>query len=90
MFSLRKKIEDSVIRAEMLAAPALEHEEARRFKQEEMVREYDLWDDLAKSNEVLVNLADSAKVIDSLRDVTYKVMCIFVLVLWEFYKRQCT
>ncbi|KAM7500107.1 hypothetical protein LguiA_024521 [Lonicera macranthoides] len=72
MFSLRKKIEDSVIRAEMLAAPALEHEEARHFKQEEMVREYDLWDDLAKSNEVLANLADSAKVVDSLRDLTYK------------------
>ncbi|GJS15667.1 peptide chain release factor PrfB3, chloroplastic [Tanacetum coccineum] len=73
MFSLRKKIEDSVNRAEMLGLSALEFEEARRVKQEEMVREYDLWDDLAKSSDILIKLADSAKVVDALKDLTYKV-----------------
>ncbi|XP_076955311.1 peptide chain release factor PrfB3, chloroplastic-like [Bidens hawaiensis] len=73
MFSLRKKIEDSVNRSEMLGLTALEFEEARRIKQEEMVREYDLWDDLAKSSDILIKLADSAKVVDALKDLTYKV-----------------
>ncbi|KAJ0560447.1 putative peptide chain release factor class I [Helianthus annuus] len=73
MFSLRKKIEDSVNRAEMVSLTALEFEEARRIKQEEMIREYDLWDDLAKSSDVLIKLADSAKVVDALKDLTYKV-----------------
>ncbi|KAI3782634.1 hypothetical protein L2E82_12687 [Cichorium intybus] len=73
MFSLRKKIEDSVNRAEMLGLTALEFEEARRIKQEEMIREYDLWDDLAKSSDILIKLADSAKVVDALKDLTYKV-----------------
>lgn len=73
MFSLRKKIEDSVNRAEMLGLTALEFEEAQRIKQEEMVREYDLWDDLAKSSDILIKLADSAKVVDALKDLTYKV-----------------
>ncbi|KAK9075881.1 hypothetical protein SSX86_004210 [Deinandra increscens subsp. villosa] len=73
MFSLRKKIEDSVNRAEMLGRSALEFEEARQIKQEEMVREYDLWDDLAKSSDILIKLADSAKVVDGLKDLTYKV-----------------
>ena len=77
MFSLRKKIEDSVNRAEMLGLSALEFEEARRVKQEEMVREYDLWDDLAKSSDILIKLADSAKVIDALKDLTYKVFFFF-------------
>ncbi|KAI7728065.1 hypothetical protein M8C21_030614 [Ambrosia artemisiifolia] len=73
MFSLRKKIEDSVNRAEMVGLTALEFEEARRIKQEEMIREYDFWDDLAKSSDVLIKLADSAKVVDALKDLTYKV-----------------
>ncbi|KAK2975280.1 hypothetical protein RJ640_001140 [Escallonia rubra] len=72
MFSLRKKIEDSVSRAEMLAPTALELEEERHIKQEKVIREYDLWDDLAKSNEVLVKLADSAKAVDALKDLKYK------------------
>ncbi|KAK9289867.1 hypothetical protein L1049_008028 [Liquidambar formosana] len=72
MFSLRKKIEDAVLRAELLAPSALELEEASQIKQEEMIREYNLWDDLAKSNEILVKLAGSAKVVDALKDLTYK------------------
>ncbi|KAF8395755.1 hypothetical protein HHK36_019706 [Tetracentron sinense] len=72
LFSIRKKIEDAVLRAETLAPTALELEEARRIKQEEMIREYNLWDDLAKSNEILVGLADSTKVIDALKDLRYK------------------
>ncbi|XP_059292089.1 peptide chain release factor PrfB3, chloroplastic isoform X3 [Lycium ferocissimum] len=71
-FALKRKIEDLVLRAEMLAPTALEFEEARRFKQEEIIREYDLWDDVAKSNEDLVQLAESAKAIDSLKDLRYK------------------
>ncbi|XP_047958801.1 peptide chain release factor PrfB3, chloroplastic isoform X2 [Salvia hispanica] len=61
MFSLRKRIEDSVLRAEMLAPTALEFEEGKHVDQEGVVRDYDLWDDLNKSNEVLAKLADSAK-----------------------------
>ncbi|KAJ8534204.1 hypothetical protein K7X08_007528 [Anisodus acutangulus] len=71
-FALKRKIEDLVLRAEMLAPIALEFEEARRLKQEEIIREYDLWDDVAKSNEDLVQLAESAKAIDSLKDLRYK------------------
>ncbi|XP_057784611.1 peptide chain release factor PrfB3, chloroplastic [Salvia miltiorrhiza] len=72
MFSLRKRIEDSVLRAEMLAPTALEFEEAKHVDQEGVVREYDLWDDLTKSNEILMKLADSAKAVDTLRDLTFK------------------
>lgn len=74
MFSLRKEIEDAVLRAETLASTALEVEEAMRLKQEEMVRQYNLWDDLAKSNEVLVKLADSSKIVAALKDVRCKVI----------------
>lgn len=73
--SLKKKIEDAVIRAEMFAPTALEVEEARRNKQEEMIRDSNLWDDLAKSDRILVKLADVAKVVDSLKDLTFKVTC---------------
>ncbi|XP_073305996.1 peptide chain release factor PrfB3, chloroplastic isoform X2 [Primulina huaijiensis] len=72
MFSLRKRIEDSVLRAEMLAPTALEVEEAKCVNQEEVVRDYDLWDDIGKSNEILIKLADSVKVVDALRDIKYK------------------
>ncbi|XP_039028428.1 peptide chain release factor PrfB3, chloroplastic-like isoform X2 [Hibiscus syriacus] len=65
-------IEDVILRAEMLAPTALELEESRRIKQEEMVRDYDLWNDPAKSNEILVKLADSVKVVDALKDLKYK------------------
>ncbi|XP_015898092.2 peptide chain release factor PrfB3, chloroplastic isoform X1 [Ziziphus jujuba] len=73
LFSLKKKIEDAVLRAEMLAPTALELEEARRNKQEAIIRDYNLWDDPAKSNEILTKLGDSSKVVDSLKDLTYKV-----------------
>lgn len=73
LFALKRKIEDAVIRAEMLAPVALEAEEASRNKQEELIRAYDLWDDPSKSNEILAKLADSAKVVDALKDLTYKV-----------------
>ncbi|GFY84733.1 peptide chain release factor [Actinidia rufa] len=72
LFSLRKKIEDAVLRAETLAPTALEHEEAKHIKNEETIRQYNLWDDLAKSNEILVKLADSSKVVDALKDLSYK------------------
>ncbi|GLT95884.1 hypothetical protein SLE2022_135410 [Rubroshorea leprosula] len=72
LFSLKRKIEDVILRAEMLAPPALELEEARRIKQEEMVRAYNLWDDPVKSNEILFKLAGSAKVVDALKDLKYK------------------
>ncbi|MBA0670631.1 hypothetical protein Goklo_029321 [Gossypium klotzschianum] len=72
LFSLKKKIEDVILRAEMLAPTALELEEARRIKQEEMIRDYDLWNDPVKSSEILVKLADSVKVVDALKDLKYK------------------
>ncbi|XP_055808991.1 peptide chain release factor PrfB3, chloroplastic isoform X2 [Solanum dulcamara] len=71
-FALKRKIEDLVLRAEMLAPTALEFEEARHLKQEEIIRECDLWDDVAKSNEDLVQLAESAKAVDALKDLRYK------------------
>lgn len=58
----------------MFASTALEMEEATWIKQEEMVRDFDMWDDPAKSNDILVKLANSAKVVDSLKDLKYKVM----------------
>ncbi|KAA3454125.1 peptide chain release factor PrfB3, chloroplastic isoform X1 [Gossypium australe] len=72
LFSLKKKIEDVILRAEMFAPSALELEEARRIKQEEMIRDYDLWNDPVKSSEILVKLADSVKVVDALKDLKYK------------------
>lgn len=72
LFSLRKKIEDAIQRAERLAPTALELEEAKQIKQEEMIRQYNLWDDLTESNEMLGKLAGSAKVVDALKDLTYK------------------
>ncbi|KAJ7976714.1 putative Peptide chain release factor [Quillaja saponaria] len=72
LFSLKKKIEDAILRAEMLAPIALEIEEARWIKQEEMIRDSNLWDDPAKSDEILEKLADSAKVVDALKDLRYK------------------
>ncbi|KAK7392962.1 hypothetical protein VNO78_21412 [Psophocarpus tetragonolobus] len=73
LFSLKRKIEDAVLRAEMFASTALEMEEATWIKQEEMVRDFDMWDDPVKSNDILVKLANSAKVVDSLKDLKYKV-----------------
>ncbi|XP_062118404.1 peptide chain release factor PrfB3, chloroplastic-like [Humulus lupulus] len=73
LFALKRKIEEAVLRVEMLAPAALEHEEAKRNKQEEMIWAYDLWDDPAKSDVILAKLADSAKVVDALKDLTYKV-----------------
>ncbi|KAH1256058.1 Peptide chain release factor PrfB3, chloroplastic [Glycine max] len=73
LFSLKRKIEDAVLRAETFASTALEMEEATWIKQEEMVRDFDMWDDPAKSNDILVKLANSAKVVDSLKDLKYKV-----------------
>lgn len=73
LFALRKKIEDAVVRAEMLAPTALELEEERRIQREEKMRDYNLWDDPVKSNEMLAKLADSAKVVDALKDLAYKI-----------------
>ncbi|WCJ33399.1 peptide chain release factor putative [Euphorbia peplus] len=73
LFSLKKKIEDAVLRAQMSAPTALELEDARRMKQEETMREFDLWDDPLQFNDILAGLAHSVKVVDSLRDVKYKV-----------------
>lgn len=75
LYSLKKKIEDVVSRAEMIAPTALECEEARRIKQEQVLRDYDLWDDLARSNESLADLADAIKVVNDLKDLRHKVLC---------------
>lgn len=85
--SLKKKIEDAVIRAEMFTPTALEVEEARWSKQEEIIRDSNLWDDPARSDRILVKLADVAKVVDSLKDLTFKVMykCCFH---WSLNKRN--
>ncbi|KAF6160172.1 hypothetical protein GIB67_016608, partial [Kingdonia uniflora] len=72
LFSLKKKIDDAVHRAEMLTPVALELEEGRQIKQEEMLRDYDLWEDVTKSNEILIGLADTTKAVNSLKDLRYK------------------
>lgn len=72
LFSLKKKIEDVVHRAEMIAPTALELEEARRIKQEEILREYNLWDDVSRSSESLTALADAVRVVNDLKDLKYK------------------
>ncbi|KAG5052387.1 hypothetical protein JHK87_004585 [Glycine soja] len=61
-FNTFLKIEDAVHRAENFALTALE----------EMVWDFDMWNDPAKSNDILVKLENSAKVVDSLRDLKYK------------------
>lgn len=73
MFSLRKRIKDSVLLAEMLTTRALEHEVANHIGQGEVVQDFNMWDNLSESNELLMKLADSAKVVDSLQDIKYKV-----------------
>ncbi|KAK9125132.1 hypothetical protein Scep_013978 [Stephania cephalantha] len=72
MFSLKKKIENAVVRAEILATTTLELEEARRIKQEELLREHNMWDDVVKSNEILIKFADTTKVVNALKDLRYK------------------
>lgn len=58
----------------MLAPTALEAEEATRNKQEKIMNDYDLWDDLNRTNDILLKLADSSKVVDALKDLQYKVI----------------
>lgn len=77
LFSLKKKIKDVVLKAEMLAPDALELEEEQWIKQEETMRYYDLWDDPAKSDEILLKLGDRAKAVDSLKDLKYKVPFVY-------------
>ncbi|XP_038690100.1 peptide chain release factor PrfB3, chloroplastic [Tripterygium wilfordii] len=72
LFSLKKKIDDVLLRAEMLGPTALELEETRRIAQEQIMRDFNLWDDPDKSNEILAELADRVRVIDALKDVKYK------------------
>ncbi|XP_059463005.1 peptide chain release factor PrfB3, chloroplastic isoform X2 [Corylus avellana] len=88
LFSLKKKIEDAVIRAEMLAPSALELEEARRIKQEEMIHESNLWDDPAKSDKILVKFADIAKVVDALKDLTYKIWAEKLLSMYSKWAKK--
>ncbi|XP_010672948.2 peptide chain release factor PrfB3, chloroplastic isoform X1 [Beta vulgaris subsp. vulgaris] len=73
MFSLRKKIEDAVLRGEMLAPTVLHLEEEMHVWREEEMLDYNLWDDPVKSNEMLAKLADRAKVVDTLKDLAFKI-----------------
>ncbi|KAJ1262636.1 hypothetical protein BS78_09G124000 [Paspalum vaginatum] len=72
MYSLKKRIEDAVVRVETTASSALELEEARRIKQEEVLRKHNLWDNPAKSHETLSALADAIRVVDHLKDLRFK------------------
>lgn len=72
LFSLKRKIEDAVQRTEKMAPTALQIEEAKWIKLDGLIRDYDLWDDPAKSYDALVKLADIARAVDALRDLTYK------------------
>uniref|UniRef100_A0A0D9ZYF2 Peptide chain release factor domain-containing protein n=1 Tax=Oryza glumipatula TaxID=40148 RepID=A0A0D9ZYF2_9ORYZ len=72
LYSLKKRIEDAVVRVETTASSALEMEEARRIRQEEVLRGRNLWDNPAKSHETLSALADAIRVVDHLKDLRYK------------------
>ncbi|XP_020585874.1 peptide chain release factor PrfB3, chloroplastic isoform X2 [Phalaenopsis equestris] len=73
LFSLKKKIEETVNRAEMMAPGAMKFEEERRIKQEEVLRECNLWDDdITSSNESLSAFADSIKAVNNLKDMWHK------------------
>ncbi|CAM8876297.1 unnamed protein product [Rhodiola kirilowii] len=72
LFSLKKKIEDVVHRAERLGPSALELEESKCIEQQEMIQDNNLWDDLAGSSEIFVNLAGTTKLVDALKDLKYK------------------
>ncbi|XP_022862062.1 peptide chain release factor PrfB3, chloroplastic-like [Olea europaea var. sylvestris] len=87
-FSARKRIEDSILRAWMLAPIALEHEEARHFKQEEIIRDHDLWDDPGKSNEILIKLVDSAKVVDAFKDLKYKTWAVQLIRMYMKWSKN--
>ncbi|PKA66993.1 hypothetical protein AXF42_Ash004484 [Apostasia shenzhenica] len=72
LFSLKKKINDAVARVETITPVAMELEEERKMKQEEVLRKYNLWDDINASNESLTALADAIKVINGLKEVQHK------------------
>lgn len=74
-FSFKKKIEDAVARAQMIASAALEAEEARRIEQEEVLLRYNLWDDPTRSSESLRRLSNATKTVNALKDLQYKVLC---------------
>ncbi|KAL2923437.1 Peptide chain release factor PrfB3 chloroplastic [Bienertia sinuspersici] len=73
MFALRRKIEDAVVRGEMLAPTVLQLEEEMRVCRKEKMRDYNLWDDPLKSDDMLAELADRAKIVDTLKDLAYKI-----------------
>ncbi|PKU86065.1 hypothetical protein MA16_Dca001896 [Dendrobium catenatum] len=59
----------------MITPVAMEFEEERRIKQEEVLRESNLWnDDLTTSNESLTALADAIRVVNDLKDMRHKVL----------------
>ncbi|MQM13587.1 hypothetical protein Taro_046511 [Colocasia esculenta] len=71
-FSLKKKIEDAVVRAQVIASTALKVEEARRIALEDGFQQYNLWDDIKKSTDSLRRLSTATKVVDALKDLQYK------------------
>ncbi|KAK8928264.1 hypothetical protein KSP39_PZI017585 [Platanthera zijinensis] len=73
LFSLKKKIENTVKRAEMIAHAAMELEEERKIKQEVALRTCNLWDnDISTSIESLTDLADNIKLVNDLKEVLHK------------------
>jgi hypothetical protein len=75
LYSIRRNIEDIVNRVDEIAPAALELEEKRKIEQEETLHRSNLWDDLNHSVESLSALADSANVVERLKDLQYKVQC---------------
>jgi len=73
MYSLKKRIEDAVVRVETTASSALELEEARRIEREEVLQKRNWWDNPAKSHGTLSALADAIRVVDHLKDLRFKV-----------------
>lgn len=73
LFSLKKKIDDAVLRAERFGPSALELEQSKCIQQEEMIQDNNPWNDLAASSQIFLNLAATAKLVDALKDLKYKV-----------------
>ncbi|KAJ3676210.1 hypothetical protein LUZ60_003622 [Juncus effusus] len=72
LYSLRRNIEEIVGRVEEITPAALEFEEERKIKQEEIMKRSNLWDDLSGSDASLTDLADTSKVVDILKDLQYQ------------------
>ncbi|KAI3854849.1 hypothetical protein MKX03_004150, partial [Papaver bracteatum] len=65
------RIQSHLISLTIRASQSME-DKNKAYKELEMLREYDLWDNVAKSNEILNELGDTTRSVDALKDLRYK------------------